>query len=97
MRFRAKKDTEESREYWESVRIGAKVYDELPAWKKGDRMSTKFVLRYDGDWSLTFALYKEGKLMVERYRLGPRDLAEAAGLDYTEVEVVVEEKTNGQP
>ena len=35
MRFQAKKDDRESREYWESVRRGAKEYDELPAWKKG--------------------------------------------------------------
>jgi hypothetical protein len=35
MRFQAKKDNKESREYWESVRRGAKEYDELPAWKKG--------------------------------------------------------------
>ena len=35
MKFQAKKDDRESREYWESVRRGAKEYDKLPAWKKG--------------------------------------------------------------
>ena len=35
MRFQAKKDDKDSRQYWESVRRGAKEYDELPNWKKG--------------------------------------------------------------
>jgi hypothetical protein len=35
MRFQAKKDSKESREYWESISLGAKEYDKLPAWKKG--------------------------------------------------------------
>ena len=35
MKIRAKLDDAESRAYWDSVRRGARAYDELPAWKKG--------------------------------------------------------------
>lgn len=35
MKFQKKVDDDESREYWDTVRRGAREYDELPAWKKG--------------------------------------------------------------
>jgi hypothetical protein len=36
MKFRAKLDDAESRDYWDSVRKGAREYDDLPAWRKGN-------------------------------------------------------------
>jgi len=36
MTFRAKLDDPESRAYWESVERGAKRFDALPAWQKGE-------------------------------------------------------------
>lgn len=35
MKFKAKLDDEESREYWAAVDRGAREYDNLPGWKKG--------------------------------------------------------------
>jgi len=35
MKFKAKLDDDESREFWESVRRGAREYDDYPDWKKG--------------------------------------------------------------
>ncbi len=35
MKFKAKLDDKESREFWDTVRRGAREYDDLPAWKKG--------------------------------------------------------------
>ena len=35
MKFHAKLDDEESRLFWDTVRRGARDYDDLPAWKKG--------------------------------------------------------------